>query len=336
MMSGMPIVAAMESGELVPIGHMPKLEEPNIGPVDTHRGLADQHNQRVFEVLHEKYRVSSFSLDIADLDAPSPESKEEITLMWAHYSDSFQGICLAFDPTKFHNGIKLGGFPVDYKGEREALPPHLYDTYLEAASPLLDHDGLPFQQQPESHLWIPSHVYPEIQNDHILRILTHKSPAWKHENEVRMIYDLSKEIGSGNCSKFRSACSACLRAGKRLEECESARYRDTVSIPPEAIVAVLFGTDTSESNTIETLRILAAERYSHVRVFWSALHSDRYKIQYCSDHTLNDGTGYSQFIQRLRETNVARAKRHMEFKENETILKTAPKGINFENPPQKA
>jgi hypothetical protein len=334
-MTGMPVFAALEGNDLVPIGPLPKLEEQDIGPVDSHRGLADQHNQRVFEVLHERYRVASFSLDIADLHSSSPESKEEITLMWAHYSDSFQGICLAFDPTKFANGIREGGFPVGYNDEREALPPYFYDSFLEAASPCLDLDGLPFRQHPESGLWIPAHAYAELQEEPVLKILTHKSPAWKHENEVRMIYDLAKETGKKNCSKFRSGCSACQKAGKRLEECENVRYRDTVSIPPEAVIAVVFGTDTSQAKTEETLQILAEERYAHVEVFWSALHSDQHKIQYCRDRMLPDGTRYSQFIQRSREMNISRAKRHIVFKENETVFKAAAKGINYENYPKR-
>jgi hypothetical protein len=31
-------------------------------------------------------------------------------LLWSHYADSFQGVCLAFDPISFENALKMEGF----------------------------------------------------------------------------------------------------------------------------------------------------------------------------------------------------------------------------------
>ena len=110
MTAGMPLFAAMNDGTAQRIGTMPMHKEQPVVSVEHQLGIADMHNEQVFRLLHEHYRVLSFSTGILDLDKSHDVSDESTTLTWAHYAESFQGVCLAFDSTKFENGIKMGGF----------------------------------------------------------------------------------------------------------------------------------------------------------------------------------------------------------------------------------
>src|SRR5258708_16428919 len=209
MAAGRPLLAAMKGGNLQHIGMMPKFTEPSATPVEHHRGTADMHNEKVFRLLHENYRVLSFSAGILDLDATHADSDETTTLMWAHYADSFQGVCLALDSTQFENGMKLGGFHVDYSPVRTGLPPNFYDVWLNQTAEKIEFGGVPFEQDSESGLLLMEHNREEKARDQLIRFLKQKSPVWKHEQEVRMIYELQAIQASSNYTRPQFACEDC-------------------------------------------------------------------------------------------------------------------------------
>lgn len=328
MMAGMPLVAPMQDGTVRRIGTMPQLEEQALGPVEHQLAIADMHNEQVFRLLHEHYRILSFSTGILDLEKTHDVSDEHTTLMWSHYAESFQGVCIAFDYTKFENGIRPGGFPVDYSPTRTSLPPSFYDAYHSMATEKVKFDCACFETDAESGLLLSGHTRDEKRRDQVIKFLTQKSPAWRYEQEIRMIYDLPTIRDSEHYTQPRFTSEVFLKAEKALEYWENATFRDALRVPPDAILAVILGTDTSKADVIAILRALDSPELAHVRVYWSSLHSDKYVLQYNRDDKV-DGEWYSLFIQGLRERQTAGAKGHVRHEPSVTLYFSAKKTVNY-------
>jgi hypothetical protein len=102
--TGMPVFAAMAEGPPAYLGQMPPLSAQPVMDIESQRGIADGLNQRAFEVLHRHFRVLSLVSKLFPVNGDEGglpkdgESGEEATLMWSHYADQFQGVCLALDP----------------------------------------------------------------------------------------------------------------------------------------------------------------------------------------------------------------------------------------------
>ena len=333
MTDGMPILAAMEGGKLQRIGTMPKLAEKPTTPVEHQLGIADMHNEGVFRLLHEHYRVLSFSTGILNLEKSHDVSDEHTTLMWSHYAESFQGICLAFDSAKFENGIKTGGFPVDYSPTRRSLPPSFYEVYQSVTAQKVEFGGVRFETDSDSGLLLMEQNREEKLRDHFITFLTQKSPAWKYEQEVRMIYDLPTIRASQHYADPKFPCEQCKTEKKTWEDCKSPTYRDALQVPPEAILAVILGTDISKADVVAILGELDGPDFAHVRVYWSSLHADRYVLQYNRDDK-DAGERYSLFMQENRERQTALAKGHVRYDPNLTRYIAAKKTVNYAPKPK--
>ena len=333
MMAGMPLLAPMQDGTVRRIGSMPQLEEQALGPVEHQLGIADMHNERVFRLLHEHYRVLSFSTGILDLEKSHDVSDEHTTLMWSHYAESFQGVCLAFDSTKFENGIKTGGFPVDYSPTRRSLPASFYDVYQSVKAERVEFGGVRFEADSDSGLLTMAHNREERLRDHFITFLTQKSPAWKYEQEVRMIYDLPTIRASQHYAAPKFPCEHCNKEKKTWEDCKSPTYRDALRVPPEAMLAVILGTDICKAGVVAILSALDCPDFAHVRVYWSSLHADQYVLQYNRDDK-DAGERYSLFMQEQRERQTAQAKGHVRYEPNVTRYIAAKKTVNYVPKPQ--
>lgn len=327
-MTGMPMFGAMKDGALSHIGTMPQLKEQALGPVEHQLGIADMHNERVFRLLHEHYRVLSFSTGILDLEKSHDVSDEHTTLMWSHYAESFQGVCLAFDSTKFENGIKCGGFPVDYSPTRTSLPASFYDVYQSVTAEKVEFGGVRFEADSDSELLMMAHNREERLREHFITFLTQKSPAWKYEQEVRMIYDLPTIRASQHYADPKFPCEHCKKEKKTWEDCKTPTYRDALHMPPEATLAVILGTDISKADVVAILSALDSPDFAHVRVYWSSLHADQYVLQYNRDDK-DAGERYSLFMQEQRERQTAQAKGHVRYEPNETRYIAAKKTVNY-------
>ncbi len=282
--------------------------KPDLTSVDQHRGVADIRNQKAFALLHKKYRVLSFATGIMDPNHPTG-SNESNTLLWAHYADSFQGVCLGFDSGKFDTGIKAGGFPVAYDLSRKSFAPSFYDAHPSVNCNIIKDSGRIFHQDPEGGLYLTESEFQEIETDRVLAFLTSKSPAWAYEKEVRMIYDLDKFRSSPNYVKCTS-CRECKIQNKLQCDCDSATYNDAVTLPATALQSVLFGTDISISGVSAIWNLLEDPSYNHVKIYWSSLHSDRYELQYNLDERPSSKR-YSKGIQKLQSESVSLAKGHI-------------------------
>ena len=318
MMACSPLFLATESG-LKPMGRMHRLEEQPSTPVDSHRGIADTHNAEVFRLLHERFRVLSFATGILEIGKSHAESTEDSTLLWSHYADSFQGVCLAFDPTQFENGIKDGGFPITYSPSREGLPPDFYDVYRKL-----------YGGSPTGHYASPS------EDPHwraMVGFLTQKSPAWQYEQELRMIYDFADTSKRDKFDRVLTPCERCRSQQRAVDQCPNSTYRDVISVPPPAIRAVIFGTDVGTKETAEILRLLELPEFSHVLVYWSSLHSEHYVLQFNLDISKReDEQSYSMHMQRLMEKQIAMAKGHMFMGPHGLKYRPSKKGICFAQP----
>jgi Protein of unknown function (DUF2971) len=200
------------------------------GPLDQQVRIADGQNGSIFKELHSVYRVLSFVERQASLEL-LPQNPEHELLMWAHYADKFQGVCIELDEGQFYNGFLKSGFRVTYNKERHALPPSFYDIW---------------SSQPA-----------QFRRDHFVNILTNKSPIWAYENERRMIYDLSELRDSNNYIQVKSKCKSCRDKGRTEESCTSIESNDAVKIPAASVKSVIFGTDCTATKANRILQILA-------------------------------------------------------------------------------
>lgn len=328
MMAGRPIHVEAEDGTLARICNMPQFEEQPLVPVEHQLGIADRHNEGVFRLLHEHYRVLSFSTGILDLEKSHDVSDEHTTLMWSHYAESFQGVCLVFDSTKFENGIKTGGFPVEYSPTRRSLPASFYDVYQSVPAEKVEFGGVRFEADLDSGLLLMEHSREEILRDNLISFLTEKSPAWKYEQEVRMIYDLSTIQASPHYADPKFPCEQCKKEKKTWEDCKSPTYRDALRVPAEATLAVILGTDISKADVVAILSALDSPDFAHVRVYWSSLHADKYVLQYNRDDK-DAGKRYSLFMQEQHERQTAQAKGHVRHDTEMTRYIAAKKTVNY-------
>jgi hypothetical protein len=326
--AGLPMMAAVAGGELRPAGVMPHISPQQPSSVESQRETSDGHNAGPFRVLHSQFRVLSLVGGLFDLAMEEGESDVDATLMWSHYADQFQGICLALDTAHFDNGICEGGYQVGYPPERQSLPPSDYDCWQSLSS--LNY-GSPYQVDQESGLILNPSGRAELGKHRFLNLLTHKSPAWSYEHEVRMIYDLPTLASSRHYRKIEFPCETCRRKGLSPTQCEHASYRDAIDLPSEAIRAVIFGTDCPNDIVKKLLDISSGPQYSHIQLYWSSLHSERYAVQY-----VKSNRNYIEFMQEHRARDVAYAKRHV-FRKGESLeLRLCRKGINYLPPKSSA
>jgi hypothetical protein len=317
---GMPLHIATGDG-LKPVGTMPYFPPQQLGPVESHRGISDQHNSLVFGFLHSKFRILSLVDDLFDIANGEGESDVQATLMWSHYADQFQGVCLALDTTQFDNGISEGGFQVKYPPERQNLPPSYYDCWQSLSQ--VNNESA-HQLDAASGLLLTTAQRAERERQHFLNLLTHKSPGWEYEHEIRMIYDLPNFLASENYRKKEFVCEVCLQKKLPVEQCSHAFYRDGVYLPTEAIRAVIFGTDSSMETVQQIFEILSMAQYSHVECYWSCLHSDKYNVQY-----VKGKHDYIKFMQEDRAEKIAYAKEHLYHDGTSLRWRPARKGINY-------
>ncbi len=310
MFAGGPLLVATTDG-LKPSGITPRMTEPDMVPVANQLGIADMHNGGVFRELHRRYRVLCFSSGILDADRSDDRAAKDI-LMWAHYAESFQGVCIGVDPTKFENGIRTGGFQVDYSPTRVELPPSFYDVYQKMTAERVNAEGIVFTKDPEKGLYLMDHNRKDILEAHFISLLSRKSPAWRYEQEVRMIYDMESTRQSPHYSRPTFACGPCQEQKKTSEMCPHRTYRDAIRIPAEAVTSVILGSDISRQEAAAILNTLVAPDFAHVNVYWCSLHSDQYILQYNQDR-MTSGERYSLFMQGLREKNIAEAKEHIRY-----------------------
>jgi hypothetical protein len=139
-----------------------------------------------------------------------------------------------------------------------------------------------------------------------IELLTFKSPAWKYENEVRMIYDISDLGESPNYRRVEIACDECRGRSNPPANCKQAFYRDAVQLPPVAVLGVIFGADCPSAAVDRILEILEDKSFKEVRRYWSSLHSARYAV-----HFMAGDAEYIRFFYRHRDNIIADAKGHL-------------------------
>ena len=317
---GMPLHIATKDG-LKEVGTMPYFPPQQLGSVESHRGISDRHNESVFNFLHSKFRILSLVEGLFDIAKREGESDVSATLMWSHYADQFQGVCLALDSDQIDNGICKGGFQVEYKPERQCLPPSYYDCWQSLSQ--AKNEGT-YQLDAASGLVLTAAQRAEREQQHFLNMLTHKSPGWSYEHEVRMIYEFPNFEKSTNYRKMEFACEVCHQKNIPSEQCTHAFYRDGVYLPVDAIRAVIFGIDSSMEVVRQIFEILSLSQYSHVECYWSCLHSDKYQVQY-----VKGDRSYIEFMQEERVRQTAYAKKHVYADGESPKLRPARKGVNY-------
>lgn len=314
MMEGLPIIPATNDGQIHTIGHMPAQPELETVSVDNQYGTADIHNEQIFRVMFENFRVLSFATHVCDITLTHTESAPELTLMWSHYADMFQGACVVFDSDKLPQGNKDGGHQVTYGENRKSLPADYYDTYLQADC--FEHGGIPWSTC--GGIAVPKASQNDILKDRFMKILTAKSPAWKYEDEWRLIYEMS----DSSIGQHLLPCDVCNANENDAEKCEEPYYRDKISFPPDSVVAVLFGVDISHNDTQDLLTTLSQEHYSHVSLFFSGIDSEKYAVKYSKQDP-----EYISKMQKIRSENFNKAKRHSRLHKDGIGIAHLPKGV---------
>ena len=298
-----PMFACVEGG-LVQVDATVVTPEHQPVEIDAQYGLADIHNKEVFRNLHRRFRVLSFSRSLFDPSLRIKKSSEEATLMWSHYGDSFKGAAILFDVEKFPVGVTEAPIEVDYGPERYSLPADFYDRY---SSPSEDSDA----SERETY-------------SAVLKILKSKSPAWFYEDEIRLIYDLCELTEDTGLSTIAMACPECTAASKNRSECKFPEKRQAVKFPPEAVKAVIFGTDMHKDAT-ESILSLVETDYPNCELYWSCIHGSDYAIQY-----LKTDADYIRSMQKIRTEDYNTIKDHIIYTPDGLALIEAAKGSSID------
>jgi hypothetical protein len=311
MVEGFPIVIAKKNG-LVPSGATFDLEPEPPVPVEDQIGISDDYNEVVYPHLHRRFRVLSLVPGVVDLKSVLKDTRPRQILMWSHYADQFQGVCLALDPRYFNNGMKKGGFRVHYSTVRKMLPTSFYQKYTMLSG------------RPDD----PSKMDGELESA-LIDILTSKSKVWNYEREVRMIYDLSKLNPAEDFGEFSEPCPPCKEKKVPKEKCKIPTFRNVLNLPEKAIRAVVFGADIPSNYVDALLPILSEKRYGHLKFYWSSYDAKEYVIRY-SETDLESIATY----QRTHSERINRAKNHNFFEDGKFSCAPfgAQKGINYRPP----
>jgi hypothetical protein len=320
--TGLPIFAAMEGGRVEQIGTYPERQREQNVDVDDQYGIADLHHKGVFEYLHERFRILSWVRGLLDIEQSHGTSDEKATLMWAHYADSFQGACIAVDPAEINNGLQDGGFEVSYDPVRRFLPPDYYDVLRRERCTVA---GITYSATGEAGILIPEFSRDEVEFDQFLSLLKAKSPAWSYENEVRFIYDYRSFKTDDSYIKVEFACERCSAKGKSIEDCSNPQYRDSVKLPSKAVKAVIIGVDAHPIDVKRILEVVSEDRYQHVKLFWSSLHSEHYQTQYS-----NQQPDYIVTMQEARNQDMNTAKGNRLWDGDQMRFIAAKKGTSID------
>ena len=299
-------VLSKNGPEEIKVDHSKARGTPISTEVETHRGLSDVFNKQVFNALHQKFRVCCFSREVVD---EKGESDEKAVLMWAHYADSFQGACVVFDPHCLYHGIVENGVKVDYSGERVSMPPYYYGGNSLFTDESLSFTGRTFSKSPESKWFISGHNKHQLIHDSFIKLLSTKSPAWRHEKELRFIYDMEQRNSA--LSQIILPCAESTKSSD--DNCSKSTYRDCLTFAPSAIKAVILGHDILPLEANKIISELNSESgYSHVSIFWTSFSSSQYRLQYTEDTPAgtDSNQSYAEFMQTERANAMATSKGH--------------------------
>lgn len=153
--------------------------------------------------------------------------------MWAYYAENHKGFVIEFDQShEFF--VHLGG--------NSALRPVTYSV--------------------DRPRYAMGRLTPEQDLELSRQVMTTKGPQWRHEEEVRIVANLSdgKAI-----------------PGKRDPGGFPIFLFD---LPPKSIRRVIFGLRMSDDNRREIRRILNEDRYSHVHIDAAELHDTRFDLEF--------------------------------------------------------
>ncbi len=324
---GLPVIMAQGDGWR-PLGPLPDMPPSVQVDVNNQRGIADHFNEQVFAELHERFRVLSLVRSLPGFGVEPEEPDDRTILMWSHYADQFQGVCLGLDPTKFDNGITQGGYVVQYPTERQSLPEFYYDTF-HALFPKYPEDPR-YPYDPASKLLLSPVDHHALRRHRFIELLRYKSPAWEHENELRMLYELDRQSTLNGHRPILMPCPDCQLRCKEIEECKYPCYRDTIELPPESIRAIIFGTECTLRTVDAIFSVLEDARYANVETYWSDLHSSKYAIHYVKDER-ND----LKTLLRAHSHRIARSKGHVRHGPGDKLIALhSPKGMTYCSPNQ--
>lgn len=159
-----------------------------------------------------------------------------------------------------------------------------------------------------------------------IEILTRKSPLWSYEREIRMIYERDNRKPLSDFDTVDLPCPICVNAGRPKDQCKHTCFRDTIKMPEEAILGVVFGADCPAEYGEPILKILEDLRYSHVKRYRSELHAKEYRMQYMEYDTESLRLALERHSQR-----IGLAKHHYRLEKGVLVMPHygARKTVNF-------
>ncbi len=242
-------------------------------PAEMHFHISDLHNTRFLDILHARFRVLSFAGKLFEVDKKGilcgvPDSN----LMWAHYADSFRGVCIGFDTSSIPKGVNLKN-KVEYGEKRVAISPDLYRVYSkEGCAGLLGVEyakigGLLLNQKTEN----------DLVNEKLLTLMMTKDERWHYENELRIIYTIDELVSTNKLNELEKFCATC--EANNSTDCLSKSYRDSIKFFPKAVKEIVFGPFCTHQIAIDILAIVK-EKYPTARLFLADLSPSTYGTRY--------------------------------------------------------
>jgi hypothetical protein len=220
-------------------------------PTENSIGFAERLNGRFRDEIRRQFRVICLS---RNKSAP---------LMWGHYGESYRGLAIGIeaDHEHFPKGINNDGFPVIYSKDRSQvrLPLAYYseptvETYnlhgciVNDPNEYVQHDG---------GLVIPFSEYRKLVEETKIHALTTKAEAWKYEEEVRFIYDISQS-----------------RRGLIFSE-----NKCFAPIPKDSIREIIVGNRCPQVLIERLVKHHKEGAFGDAKLFYTICHPNRYEVQ---------------------------------------------------------
>ncbi|MBL9117865.1 MAG: DUF2971 domain-containing protein [Verrucomicrobiaceae bacterium] len=221
--------------------------------------LEELCHQFYFSNITKNYRAICFSKNPVQ------------TVMWSLYADHHKGMVIGFDTNapSFPQGVRPGGFEVDYLPTREemCLPLHAY--YFKA---LRDGEAIlrafPSGYVENGGLLVLNDELERQYHEATINMLFKKHDIWKDEQEHRFIYDLRRETQPG--------LKRVATKGKDGVDV----LRDVVQLNDSAVAEIWVGRYFPVEQAKGLFNLLQGGAYSGSKLFWTSLSKTEFKLDF--------------------------------------------------------
>jgi Protein of unknown function (DUF2971) len=217
---------------------------------ETAFGFGERLNERFRTEIGQRFRILSLS------------KNRKSVLMWGHYASSHRGVAVGIDSdaSGFYQGHRQGGFEIHYSASRDFKLPLAW--YRNPRVEVFDSHGNILNSPDEpvesaGGLVVSFREYRRQVDEASITALTTKAQDWHYEQEVRFIYDLSRDS----------------------EQLVSANNFHFVVVPVQALREIIVGFHADVELVRAIVSLYREGRIGKPRLFISGCHPYLYEVQ---------------------------------------------------------